>query len=80
MAIQAPILNSILQPALYSEDSIKLKIEYHLSRGMSNASAQNYTPNFLFKTIPLNTTLYVETEVLEEKVGEYIKRGRKNDF
>ena len=72
MAIQAPILNSILQPALYSEDSIKLKIEYHLSRGMSNASAQNYTPNFLFKTIPLNTTLYVETEVLEEKVGEYI--------
>ena len=72
MAIQAPILNSILQPALYSEDSIELKIEYHLSRGMSNASAQNYTPNFLFKTIPLNTTLYVETEVLEEKVGEYI--------
>ena len=73
MAIQAPILNSILQPALYSDNSIILKIDYKLSRGTSMAAAQNYDFNFLLKTIPLNSQIDIETEIISEKLGEYIE-------
>lgn len=72
MAIQAPILNSILQPAVYDNNSIILKIDYRLSRGTSASVAQNYGFNFLIKTIPLNTLIFAEIEIIEEKIGEYV--------
>lgn len=73
MAIQAPILNSILQPALYNDNSIILKIDYKLSRGTSMAAVQSYDFNFLLKTIPLNSQIDVETKIIDEKIGEYIE-------
>ncbi len=72
MSIQAPILNSVLSPAVQSNEKITLKVQYRLSRGISEAIAKQYAVNFLFKTVPLNTVLVVQTRIIKHQVGEYI--------